>query len=254
MVNDALPSSSDLTPCHSEGGRFAVIIPVYNHADTVVHVVAKARQCHLPIIVVDDGSTDATHENLKSIQNIKIIRHSRNTGKGAALISGMIEAAKIADWAICLDADGQHDPYDMKKLIRAIPEGMRPIVIGKRQGMENAPWTSRFGRQFSNFWVWASGVPFLSDSQSGFRCYPLPEVLNLGVHSGGYQYEIEVLAKAAWRAIPILEVPVNVTYAPAGQRISHFDPWRDFVRNTRTFKRLIVQRVLTPRLWFRPRQ
>jgi hypothetical protein len=115
--------------------------------------------------------------------------------------------------------------------------------------MQAAPWTSRFGRKFSNFWVWAACGVGLSDSQSGFRIYPLPEVLGLDVRAGRYQYEIEVLAKAVWRGMPIVEAPVSVSYAPGGRRISHFQPWGDFVRNSRTFGRLIVRRVFTPRLW-----
>jgi hypothetical protein len=160
-----------------------------------------------------------------------------------------MEAAKLADWAICLDADGQHDPDDMVHLIKAIPFGRRPIVLGRRTGMQTAPWTSRFGRKFSNFWVWVSSGIRLSDSQSGFRIYPLPEVIGLDVRAGRYQYELEVLAKAAWQAMPIIEVPVKVFYSPRGRRISHFRPRQDFVRNTQTFSRLIVRRVFTPRLW-----
>ena len=99
------------------------------------------------------------------------------------------------------------------------------------------------------FWVWVSCGVGLSDSQSGFRVYPLPEVFDLGVRAGRYQYEIEVLAKAAWQGMAILEVPVGVSYAPLGKRISHFRPWWDFVRNSHTFSRLIVRRVFTPRLW-----
>jgi hypothetical protein len=161
----------------------------------------------------------------------------------------MMEAAKIAHWAICLDADGQHDADDMVHLMGAIPMGQRPIILGQRKAMETAPWTSRFGRKFSNFWVWVSSGVRLSDSQSGFRIYPLPEVLDLDVRAGKYQFELEVLAKAAWQAMPIIEAPISVSYCPGGRRISHFHPWRDFVRNTQTFSRLIVRRVFTPRLW-----
>ena len=67
-----------------------------------------------------------------------------------------------------------------KNYFKAVDDGQRCLVVGKRQGMEgkkNVPWTSRFGRKFSNFWVWVSGGPLIEDSQSGFRLYPLPEVL-----------------------------------------------------------------------------
>ncbi len=236
-------------PDHTVKNRFAIVIPVFNHGATVADVARKAMRHQLPVIVVDDGSTDESHDNVKDIPGVLVLRHPRNLGKGAALLTGMTEAAKIAHWAICLDADGQHDPDDMDCLVKAIPAGQRPIVLGKRQGMETAPWTSRFGRKFSNFWVWISSGVRLSDSQSGFRIYPLPEVLDLDVRAGKYQFELEVLAKAAWKALPIIEAPISVSYCPGGRRISHFHPWQDFVRNTQTFSRLIVRRVFTPRLW-----
>jgi glycosyltransferase involved in cell wall biosynthesis len=236
-------------PLQESAGPFAVVIPVYNHGATVAEVIRKAQHHHLPVIVVDDGSTDKTYEALQSIPGIRVLRHTRNRGKGAALVTGMREAAGIARWAICLDADGQHDPDDIGPLLAAVPATGCAIIIGKRVGMETAPWTSRFGRKFSNFWVWVSGAARLSDSQSGFRIYPLPEVLHLDIRSGRYQYELEVLAKAAWQGIPAIEIPVSVTYAPAGSRISHFHPWRDFCRNTQTFSRLITRRVFSPRLW-----
>lgn len=232
---------------------FAVVIPVYNHGGTVAEVVRDVSGQGLPVIVVDDGSTDGTSRRLQSIQGIRVLRHLRNRGKGAALVSGMTEAAKTASWAICLDADGQHDPGDIPALMRAISPGKRPIVIGRRQAMAAAPWTSRFGRKFSNFWVWASSGVYLNDTQSGFRIYPLPEVLDLDVAARRYQYEVEVLAKAVWNGIPIREVPVGVCYQPGGRRISHFHPWRDFLRNSWTFCRLIVRRVFSPQLW-RPRR
>lgn len=229
--------------------RFAVVIPLYNHGATIAGVVRKAIHHHLPVIVVDDGSTDGGLNTVNTIPEVLVLRHQRNLGKGAALVTGMQAAAESADWAVCLDADGQHDPDDMIQLMQAIPKGRRAIILGKREGMSTAPWTSRFGRKFSNFWVWVSSGVRLSDSQSGFRIYPLPEVLELEVRAGKYQFELEVLAKAAWKAIPIIETPISVSYQVDGRRISHFHPWKDFLRNTQTFSRLIVRRVFTPRLW-----
>jgi glycosyltransferase involved in cell wall biosynthesis len=246
----SLPSSGLQRAPHLPDHDFAVVIPVYNHGATAAEVVRKAVQNGFPVIVVDDGSTDGGCANLEAIRNTRVVRHPRNLGKGAALLTGMREAAsESARWAICMDADGQHDPKDMLRLVQAIPSDSRPIVVGKRKAMQTAPWTSRFGREFSNFWVWTACGVRVSDSQSGFRVYPLPEVFDLDVRAGRYQYEIEVLAKAAWRGMPILEVPVSVSYTPGGQRISHFRPWIDFMRNSRTFCRLIVRRVFTPRLW-----
>jgi hypothetical protein len=105
------------------------------------------------------------------------------------------------------------------------------------------PWTSRFGRGFSNFWVRCAGGPRLADTQSGFRLYPLPETLQLDVRARRYQFEVEVLVKARWQGLAFCETPVGVTYQPKGGRVSHFRPFVDFCRNSATFSRLITQRI-----------
>lgn len=241
------------TSATSSQNRIAIVIPVYNHGRTVAMVAKKALKWLLPVIVVDDGSTDDTATQIQSVQGIQLIRHPYNQGKGAALITGMTAAAQFADWAICLDADGQHDPEEIAAFVRAARLQPRGITVGKRRGMETAPWTSRFGRKFSNFWVWASGGPFIADSQSGFRMYPLPETLKLDVKARRYQYEVEILARANWAGIPTREVSIQAAYQMDVPRISHFQPWQDFWRNAATFSRLIFRRIFTPTLWFRPR-
>ena len=240
---------TDITIGGIDRCRFAVVIPVYNHDRTIVDVVQRTMVLGLPVIVVDDGSTDATFDKLSTIEGVRVLRHRYNRGKGAALLTGFAEAVKIADWAMTLDADGQHDPADAEHLMRAIPATQRPIVIGNRQGMDgvHVPWTSRFGRNFSNFWVHASGGPIVSDSQSGFRVYPLPECLQLDVRSRRFQFEVEILAKASWNHTPVVEAPVSVSYRPGTPRISHFHPFFDFLRNFGLFSRLITYRVLTLR-------
>ena len=225
---------------------FAVVIPLYNHGSTVASVVEKALELHLTVIVVDDGSSDSGADRLRHLDNVDVQQHPSNRGKGAALVTGFQRAMETSAWAITLDADGQHDPGDALTLMRAIPETARPIVVGARQGMSdrNVPWTSAFGRKFSNFWIRLSGGPPVSDTQSGFRIYPLPETMDLNVKAGGYQFELEVLVKAHRAGIPVIEAPVRVTYAPGSQRVSHFRPFIDFMRNARTFTRLITQRLL----------
>ncbi len=228
--------------------RFAVIIPVYNHKQKVREVVLASKKLHIPIFVIDDGSTDGSYDRIKGIEDICILRHRTNRGKGAAILTGMQAAGATTDWAITLDADGQHTPADALTLIRAISLGQRPIIVGKRQGMAgiDVPWTSRYGRKFSNFWVKLSGGPLMNDSQSGFRIYPLPETLNLNVAARRFQFEIEVLVKARWHGIPVYEAPVSVNYRPGVKRISHFRPFIDFMRNTSVFTRLIFQKTVFP--------
>lgn len=228
-------------------GDFAIIIPVYNHGATLRGVVEAASELGLPVFVVDDGSTDGGAHTIEHMPGVQLIRHQTNQGKGAALITGFQAAAQQMQWAITLDADGQHNPDDARVLMDAIAPGQRPIVVGCRQQMldQGAPWTSRFGRGFSNFWVYMAGGPSVADSQSGFRIYPLPEVLHLGVRARRYQFEIEVLVKAARHQIPVCEAPISVIYPPGSQRVSHFRPFVDFLRNSYTFTRLITQRVFS---------
>ncbi len=229
-------------------GECAVVIPVYNHESTIRTVCEKALELGLPVFVVDDGSTDGTCERIKNLENVTVLRHTVNMGKGAALLTGFAAASRKAGWAVTMDADGQHDPADAVHMIRSVPHGERPVIVGRRMGMtqETVPWTSRFGRKFSNFWVRVSGGPRISDSQSGFRMYPLPEALELKTNARRFQFEVEILVKAAWKGLPVIEVPIQAHYPPRGERISHFRPFMDFIRNTNTFARLIVQRIFLP--------
>jgi len=250
----------------------AVVIPVYNHESRVAEVVAMAQELNVPVFVVDDGSTDKTCERIKAISGITILSHPENQGKGAALLTGFAAAATVADWVATVDADGQHDPRDVLKLWSVVakpsekpvhgelPVGkaggtgqerfrLRPLVVGLREEMAGpeVPWTSRFGRSFSNFWVRLAGGPGVMDTQSGMRLYPLPESLHLGVRSRRFQFEVEVLVRARWHGHPVLEIPIGVTYQPGAERISHFRPFVDFLRNSCTFSRLIAMRILLPR-------
>jgi glycosyltransferase involved in cell wall biosynthesis len=225
--------------------RIAVVIPVYNHEGKVTQVVREALKLHLPLFVIDDGSTDSTYDRIKDISPVTVIRHGTNRGKGAAILTGFAAAAPLADWVITMDADGQHHPEDVWNLIVAVPPGQRPIVVGHREGMNHrhVPWKSRFGRAFSNFWVRTSGGPDIRDTQSGFRLYPLPEAMHLGVRARRFQFEVEILVRAKWHSIPVLETPVRVTYEADDERVSHYRGFVDFCRNTATFSRLIFNRL-----------
>ncbi|MDO5675757.1 MAG: glycosyltransferase family 2 protein [bacterium] len=230
----------------------ALVIPAYNHGSRLPAVLADAGTLGLPIFVVDDGSSDNTAAVLNRLATLpeyadmRILRHRKNLGKGAALRSAFSAALEQGyTWALSMDADGQHRAEDGCNLLaRARSAGGRPLVVGVRSGMDgiHVPWTSRAGRGFSNFWVWVCGGPKLADSQSGFRLYPLPETLHLSVQASRYQYEVEVLVLARQQGLQVLEAPVEVVYQPKGERISHFRPGRDFLRNSATFSRLFFRR------------
>lgn len=233
--------------------RPAIIIPVYNHSQFIGEVIGKAKNLGWPVFVVDDGSTDGTAKIIGEIEGITVLHHAVNLGKGAAILTGFAAAVENScNWAITLDGDDQHNPEDTDALLQAVKDGERCLVIGNRQGMDahrNVPWTSRFGRKFSNFWVWAAGGPWVEDSQSGFRLYPLPEAMLLATKARRYQFEVEILVKAHQQGIKTKEAPIRVIYQERGERISHFRPWRDFLRNSTTFSRLICDRIFS---LFRP--
>jgi glycosyltransferase involved in cell wall biosynthesis len=231
----------------ARGHGVAFVIPAYNHGRTVRQVAADAAATGCPVWIIDDGSTDETERATENLDGVTVIRHAENQGKGAALITGIAAAAKRARWIVSVDADGQHMPDEALRLLAAVDGLDRPaIVLGRREGMRGdprIPWTSRFGRGFSNFWVRVSGGPRVSDSQTGFRLYPAQEVLRLPVKSRRFQFEVEVLVLAQIAGIEVIEVPVSVVYGPPGRRVSHFHPWRDFWRNSSTFTRLIARRM-----------
>lgn len=237
--------------------RSAFIIPVYNHGGRIKGVVEKTVAQGRPVFVVNDGSTDHTGEVLASLEGIVVLTHEQNQGKGAALLTGFSAAAEVADWAITLDADGQHDPAEAARLIEAVRPGARPMVVGRRKGMddENVPWTSRWGRRFSNFWVWVASGLWVTDTQTGFRLYPLAEILKLRPRSRRFEFEMEIVVLAAWWGMPVIEAEIGVVYQPGAERISHFHPTRDFIRNSKAMSRLIplrfIRRLMPGQFWKR---
>jgi glycosyltransferase involved in cell wall biosynthesis len=257
-MHDSSPSWQDLRARFADArSAFAFVIPVYNHARNIEHVVCAALEAGAPVVVVDDGSSDETKDIVARLSQAVVVRHSENRGKGAAILTGLLTAGAApvqARFAVTVDGDGQHDPDDARRLLAELwAEDVREprscLVLGNRAGMDatHVPWTSRAGRKFSGFWVWASGGPMLEDSQSGFRVYPIAETLALPTRARRFEFEVEVLVQARRAGIEIREIPVTVAYDPPGGRVSHFRPWRDFGRNSATFTRLIAGRFV-PRL------
>jgi len=226
--------------------RPIVIIPVYNHGDTLKGVVQGVLSQGFPCIVVDDGST----ENISAaVAGIDCVLHAlpKNCGKGAAILAGAGIAGRMGhDVIITIDADGQHDPRDISRLIRAAEQEWPCLVIGERMGMDapDVPASSRFGRKFSNFWVRLECGAELPDTQSGFRLYPVEVLLDLPFRCRRYDFEIEVIVRAVWAGIPVKSVPVSVTYPNRDIRISHFRKFRDNLRLTLLHSWLVLRALL----------
>ncbi len=222
-----------------------LLIPVYNHAATLRGVVEACLREGYPVLVVDDGSSDGS---LEAVADLPIARHRlpRNRGKGAAIQAGAAIAADLGFEAILtLDADGQHDPADARRLLEAALPFWPAIALGARQ-MEalNVPSSSRFGMAFSNFWVRLECGKALPDTQSGYRLYPTALLTLGGFLSRRYTFEIEVLVRGAWAGLPVISTPVSVYYAPGAQRISHFRKFRDNLRLSVLHTYLVTRSLL----------
>ncbi|MBU0673123.1 MAG: DUF2062 domain-containing protein [Proteobacteria bacterium] len=223
-----------------------LVIPLYNHGTTVHSVVERALAAGWQVLVVDDGSTDGGSDQLAGLP-CRIHRLARNGGKGGALMT----AARLADeWGftamITVDADGQHDPAEAYLLAEEAAGHGPVIVIGNRRMTEaTVPRSSLFGRAFSNFWVHLESGQDLPDTQSGFRLYPVGEVLQLPVRCQWYDFEVEVITRAAWAGIPIRAVSISVHYPPPSERQSHFHQFKDNFRLT-CLHTMLVCRALLP--------
>lgn len=222
----------------------AALIPAYQAAATVGAVVVGARLHCARVIVVDDGSGDATGERAVAA-GAEVIRHPANAGKGAALRTGLeaLAAAGVGR-ALTLDADGQHLPDEIPTLLAASDGAPRAIVVGvrRKEGHEIAP-ANRFGNWIADRLLrLVAGQP-LPDTQSGFRIYPLPATLALGIEGTRFDFETEVLLRAARGGIELVGVPVRVHYPPAATRVSHYRPWVDTLRIIRTVVRVLARRA-----------
>ena len=225
--------------------RILIVIPVYNHAATLRQVVERALALHPDVLVVDDGSSDRPLDTLHGLK-VRMAGHPLNQGKGAAIMT----AARLArglgmSHIVTIDADGQHDPADFPRFATTIAAEPMAIVVGVRNfDTANVPGSSRFGRKFSNFWLRLQTGKTLSDTQSGFRAYPLAVLDGLKLRERHYSFEVEVLVRGAWAGVPLREVPISVHYPPPGERVSHFKAFRDNLRLTLLNTHLTLRSVL----------
>ena len=208
--------------------KLMVVIPVYNHSNTLRKVVVRALEVNDSVMVINDGSTDGSIEKLAGL-NVQILRHRRNEGKGAAILTAAKACRQLGiTHIVTIDADGQHDPFEIRKFIPKIRSEPFSIIVGRRDFQTtNVPGLTKFGRHFSNFWLRIQTGQSVSDTQSGFRAYPLVVLENLRLREKRFAFEIEVLVKAAWAGVKLQEVDIKVFYPPADKRISHFRVFRD---------------------------
>jgi glycosyltransferase involved in cell wall biosynthesis len=221
--------------------RWTIVIPALNERATLRGLVVRLLPLCPDLIVVDDGSTDGTADSLAGLP-VTVVRHAERQGKGAALRDGFAAAlARGADAIMTMDADGQHAPEDVERLMAAWRDHPECLVIGARTvGRERQPPLRRFANSVADWFVsWASGQRVL-DSQSGHRVYPRPAAaLAMSLEGTGFEFEAEVLIECAHEGIHWVAVPIEARYSP-GFRHSHFAPVKDVWRITKRVGRAIL--------------
>lgn len=224
---------------HQRG--ICVIVPTYNNHATLLQVLERIRPLCRDIIVVNDGSTDATPQLLEQYcsrlkaegqEPLEVVSYLPNRGKGHALKSGFRHArSKGYSYAVTIDSDGQHYPEDLPSLLACHRQHPDALIVGNRKlHQENMPGGNTFANYFSNFWFMVQTWQYLPDTQTGYRLYPLRSLHGLGLLTSRYEAELELLVLAAWHGTALRPSPIRVYYPPEGERVTHFRPFWDFFR------------------------
>jgi glycosyltransferase involved in cell wall biosynthesis len=216
MTEHQAPSSAQSET--SNRLTLSVIIPCYNEVEFLEKILKRVRAVGLAheIVIVDDGSTDGTRDILARLEreagneDLRIIYHAENMGKGAALVTGF--KAATGDILLIQDADLEYDPRDYPVLIQPIEEGISPVVYGSR--FLGGP------RKAMNFWnmvankglTLATNILYnaiLSDMETCYKVFRREVVQDMKIHARGFEFEPEFTAKVLKKGIRIYEVPIS---------------------------------------------
>ena len=217
--------------------KCCVLVPTYDNAATLAGVLDRILEFTDNLLVVNDGSTDSTPQILQKYPQLHLITFPENRGKGDALKTGFLEAENLGySYVITMDSDGQHYPDDLSVFLDALknkkPSDPELLVIGSRKmDAPDVPEKSSFGNRCSTFWFRVETGIELQDTQCGYRLYPLKKVNKLELSTSKFELEIEVLVKAAWEGVRVINLPVKVKYDPE-ERVTHFRPVQDVTRIT----------------------
>lgn len=236
--------------------KCAVVIPIYNHGRFVTPLVEAVVGEGLRCILVDDGSLKETVDILERLagqfSEVAVIRHEKNRGKGAAVISGVTFAAKKGFTSVLqIDADGQHDIEDLPRFIAASNEGSNLLVLGKPVFDESIPRHRFYCRYLTHALVWLECLSFeIADSMCGYRVYPVISFLELsgkGKLPPRMDFDTEVAVRLYWQGVRIITLETQVRYPENG--LSNFRMIKDNLRMTSMHIRLLGGMILRfPRL------
>lgn len=219
--------------------RVAALVPAYQAGSSIASVVEGTRAVVADVLVVDDGSADQT-ARVAEAAGASVVRHGENRGKGAALLTGFAELERRGfTHALTLDADGQHLPSEIPAVLAAAQREPAAIVVGVRRKEGHAiRRINLVGNWVADRMLRLIAGRSIPDTQSGFRVYPLAATLALGARGERYEFETEILLRAARRGLPLAGVPIAVHYPPVAERVSHYRPWADTLRIIRTVVRV----------------
>jgi glycosyltransferase involved in cell wall biosynthesis len=209
------------------------LIPAYNEVERIAPVVQGAL-LHLPVLVVDDGSTDGTADAAEGA-GATVVCHEDNRGKGAALKTGFGWALRADFGAVLtLDADAQHDPAEIPGFVEAYAARGADLIVGTRDFVR-MPLTRRIANTVGRVALsWALGRR-VEDNQSGYRLLSRRLIdLTLDSPEEGYEFEVEMLVQAVLHTLPVEWLPIRTIYAGES---SHIRPWR----HTVNFFRLVAR-------------
>ncbi|MDR0440648.1 MAG: glycosyltransferase family 2 protein [Candidatus Accumulibacter sp.] len=223
--------------------KAVAVVPVFNHAVAVEKVLHALRENDLPIILVDDGSDADEARRLDDYAKPPVVlaRHEKNRGKGAAVMTGLALADELrATHVLQVDADGQHDARAIPRFLAAAAGSPGALIAGFPRYDASVPRGRLLARYLTHVWVWINTLSLgIRDSMCGFRVYPLAATLPLLPalrHATRMDFDTEVIVRLAWAGVPILNLPVAVSYPSDG--ISHFRLLRDNLRLSAMHARL----------------
>ncbi|MET0499762.1 MAG: glycosyltransferase family 2 protein [Steroidobacteraceae bacterium] len=226
--------------------KTCIVIPFYNHAGAIEHVLGALKPLGLHCLIVDDGSDAEAQELLSKIamrENwVKIVRLSRNGGKGAAVMAGCDSAlAEGFTHAMQIDADGQHDAADAVRLLELAAQHPEAVIAGVAVYDSTVPRSRRYGRYLTHALVWLQTLSLeIRDTMCGFRVYPLAvtcEVWRRQRVGRRMDFDIEIIVRLYWSGVRIIAFPTHVTYPRDG--VSHFNLLKDNILITALHVRLL---------------
>ncbi|WP_026928688.1 glycosyltransferase family 2 protein [Glycomyces tenuis] len=196
----------------------SILVPVFNEerlaAGTMKELLAVDFPCETEIVAVDDGSRDRSWEVLQSFEDqarVRLIRHDRNRGKGAAIRTAAKEAS--GDYVVVFDADGEYEPADLPKLLTPVLDGKAEVVYGSRSFGSHSAYSFWYVMGNKGITLAANLLfnSYISDLETCYKLMPRRLYLDLQVRSAGFGMEAELTAKLLKRGIRPFEVPISYT-------------------------------------------